>query len=90
MRSRTTNRFRRAFNNLPLEIQGRAERAYELFEQDPGHPSLRFKKVHAVESIYSVRITRDYRALGLRKENDIFWFWIGSHDDYERLLQSGL
>jgi len=90
MRSHTTKRFRRAFDNLPPEIQRRAERAYELFEQDPRHPSLRFKKIHAVESIYSVRITRDYRALGLRKENDMFWFWIGSHDDYERLLQSGL
>lgn len=29
MRSHTTKRFRRAFNNLPPEIQRRAERAYE-------------------------------------------------------------
>jgi len=33
-----------------------------------------------------VRITRDYRALGVRDGEAIVWFWIGSHADYERLL----
>ncbi len=90
MKSHTTKRFRQTFNNLPSEIQRRAEIAYKMFDQNPRHPSLRFKKVRSVELIYSVRITRDYRALGLMEKNEILWFWIGSHDDYEQLLQSGL
>jgi len=42
--------------------------------------------VHAERPIYSVRITRDYRAVGVQKEESIIWFWIGSHEDYDRLL----
>jgi hypothetical protein len=45
------------------------------------------KKVHTAEPIYSVRISRDYRALGVQAAADeIVWFWIGSHADYERIL----
>jgi hypothetical protein len=46
------------------------------------------KKVHAVDPIYSVRISRDYRALGVQTADEIVWFWIGSHADYERILSS--
>jgi mRNA-degrading endonuclease RelE of RelBE toxin-antitoxin system len=86
MNSRTTRQFRKAYEKLPDEIRQRANQAYELFEQDPSHPSLRFKKVHPSEPIYSVRISRDYRAVGVLEEDVIVWFWIGSHDEYERLI----
>jgi hypothetical protein len=89
LKSRTTKRFRDAFTRLPSEIKKRARDAYELFQHDPGHPSLRFKRLHGTEQeIYSARITRDYRAVGVRDEDTIIWFWIGSHADYERLLSN--
>jgi len=47
---------------------------------------LRFKRVSDDEPIYSVRIGVHYRAVGILKADTITWFWIGSHDDYERLL----
>ena len=53
----------------------------ELFEENPGHPSLRLKKVHGSRPVYSVRITRDDRAVGIQKEESIIWFWVGSHSD---------
>lgn len=37
--------------------------------------------------IYSVRIGISYRALGLRDEEQIYWFWIGSHAEYDDLLR---
>ena len=86
MRSRTTSRFWDAYSELPERGKRRARKAYELFDENPGHPSLRFKKVHADRPIYSVRITQDYRAVGVQKEDSIIWFWIGSHEDYDRLL----
>ena len=86
MNSRTTDRFRRAFARLPEKIQRKARDAYVRFRSDPGHPSLRFKQVHGTRPIYSVRISADYRALGVRDRDDIVWFWIGSHADYDRLL----
>jgi len=49
---------------------------------------LRFKRVLATEAVYSVRITRDYRALGIVEGDEVVWFWVGSHSDYDRLLSS--
>lgn len=87
MKSVTTHKFRKAFNNLSLEIQQQAEKKYELFAKNSSHPSLRFKKV-VNPDIYSVRITRDYRALGVKKRDRIIWFWIGTHSEYEKLLNT--
>jgi len=28
-----------------------------------------------------------YRALGIGIEEDIVWFWIGSHADYDKLIE---
>jgi hypothetical protein len=43
--------------------------------------------VHANEPIMSVRVGLGYRALGVMHRDDIIWFWIGSHADYDRLVQ---
>ena len=86
MKSRTTSRFWDAYADLPERIKRRARKTYELFEQNPRHPSLRLKKVHGSRPIYSVRITRDYRAVGIQKDESVIWFWIGSHEDYDLLL----
>ena len=86
MKSRTTGQFRAAFDGLPAFVRGRARTAYRLFREDPQHPSLRFKKVHPTRPIYCVRIGLGYRALGVRDRDEIIWFWIGSHADYDRLL----
>ena len=86
MNSRTSERFRLAFGRLPARVQTRARGAYRLFRLDPSHPSLRFKQVHPSRPIYSVRIGLAYRALGVRDGDEIIWFWIGSHADYDRLI----
>jgi len=52
------------------------------------HPGLRFKKVIDDPPTYSVRITQSYRALGVKDNNTIIWFWIGNHDEYEQLISS--
>jgi hypothetical protein len=53
---------------------------------DPTHPSLHFKKLGRV---WSARIGLHYRALGLMKDDTVEWFWIGPHDEYDRILRSG-
>lgn len=87
MISRTTERFRKIFQQLPEHIQQRARAAYRLFRQDPAHPSLRFKPVHSSEPVYSARVGRSYRALAIREGERLTWFWIGSHADYEEMLK---
>jgi len=89
VRSRTTARFRRAFSALPPEIRELARRSYEQFRVNPESPGLRFKLVHPSRPLYSVRIGLHYRALGVVSGEEIVWFWVGSHDAYERLLAQG-
>lgn len=86
MNSEANQRFWTLFRQLPVEIQKRARDAYRTFAADPSHPGLRFKRVSRDKPIYSVRITRDYRALGVLRGDTITWFWIGNHADYDRLL----
>jgi hypothetical protein len=86
MRSHKNERFDQAFDKLPDTIQRQAREAYRLFTQNPYHPGLRFKQVHPTDPIYSVRITDDYRALGRREGEDIIWFWIGPHAEYDQLI----
>lgn len=86
MRSRATPRFWAAYRELPAEIRSLAQKAYRLFQENPGHPSLHFKKVHDRDPIYSARVTLGYRAVGLLEDDEITWFWIGTHAGYDRLL----
>jgi hypothetical protein len=87
VKSRTTTSFRKLFANLPKQVQEQARGAYRQFKQDPYYPSLRFKKVHPQLPIYSARISKNYRAVGQLDEDTIIWFWVGSHAEYDRLLE---
>ena len=86
MTSHTTESFRRLFRQLPSDIQQAARNAYRLWSADPYHKSLRFKKVHPTDPIYSVRIGLGWRAVGVRDGDTVIWYWIGSHADYDKLL----
>ena len=86
MKSRATPKFWRFYGKLPPILQSRARKAYRLWQANANHPSLQFKRVDDEEPIYSVRVTDDYRALGILEEGTVVWYWIGSHDEYERLL----
>ena len=86
MRSFVTAQFRNALAKLPGEVQQQARQAYGTFRQDPSHASLRFKLIGGRGSVWSVRIGLHYRAIGVRDKDTIVWFWIGSHSDYDGLL----
>lgn len=56
MQSRTTRQFWRLFSDLPFDVQQDARRAYRLFQSNPAHPGLQFKKLEGEDDIYSARI----------------------------------
>ena len=68
---------------LPEAVQRVADRHYALLRADPRHPSLHFKKVGR---LWSVRAGAGYRALAAEAPDGLVWFWIGPHDEYERVL----
>lgn len=87
MKSTATGRFWKHYRELPAEVRSQAREAYERLLADPRYPSLHFKRVHPVRPVYSVRISRDCRALGILEGDEITWFWIGSHAEYDALLR---
>ncbi len=86
MNSHTTESFRKLDDQLPPQIQVSAKNVFEKWQSNPLYPSIRFKQVHANKPIYSVRINRGWRALGIKEGETLIWFWIGSHTDYEKTI----
>ena len=86
MKSGTLPSFWTAYRSLDETIRRRSRKAYRLWISNPFHRSLRFKCINHAEKIWSVRITRSYRAVGVLEGDTVTWFWIGSHDDYERFF----
>ncbi|MBI4703168.1 MAG: hypothetical protein HY744_18785 [Deltaproteobacteria bacterium] len=84
MRSFALPRFWHRYEALPEETKAQARRAFALFCADPSHPGLRFKPLRGYEGYWSVRITLAYRAICRREGDAVFWFWIGSHADFDR------
>jgi plasmid maintenance system killer protein len=87
VKSRTTTQFRKMYADLPKQVQEQTRKVYLQFKQDPSYPSLRFKKIHPKLPIYSARINKNYRAVGQLEGDTAIWFWIGSHAEYDMLLE---
>jgi hypothetical protein len=68
---------------LPTEVRQAAGKAYRLWDVDPHHPSLSFKKLSAV--MYSVRMGLNWRAVAIKDGETFIWFFIGSHAEYDKL-----
>jgi hypothetical protein len=79
----TNRKFWLFYNQLPEDIEQIADAFYELLKTNANHPSLYFKRVN---KYWSVRVGKDYRALGIEVKNGILWFWIGTHAEYDRLI----
>ena len=87
MRHLTLPRFWKHYQELPEEVRKLADKNYEILSTNPFHPSLHFKKVGRTRQLWSVRVGESYRALGAEKSEGIVWFWIGTHEDYDKILK---
>jgi hypothetical protein len=85
VKSLGTPNFWKAYRSLPVEIKSAARATYQKFLQNPAHPSLQVERLRSDSRYWSVRVTRDYRAVAQRFENDVWiWLWIGSHKEFDR------
>lgn len=82
---RTTPRFWSCYNALPEEVRDIADKGFQLLKENPRHPSLHFKKVGA---FWSARLGLYYRALAVEDGPDFIWVWMGTHDEYDRLIKT--
>ena len=86
MISRATPAFWRCLNALSSQDQQAARKAYDLFMEDCGHRSLRFKKLEGEPDVWSVRVNLDLRAVAYRSGDTVTSFWIGPHKEFDRLF----
>jgi len=85
VKSRGTSDFWKLYWALPDNLREAARIAYGKFGQNPAHPSLQLERLRSDPRFWSVRVTRDYRAVAQRFEDDVWiWVWIGSHKDFDR------
>jgi hypothetical protein len=87
MKSSVTKTFRERLGDLPAPVQDQAAKAYALWQADLYHPSLQFKRVSQRQPIYSARVSLNYRVLGLLESDHLYWYWIGTHAEYDELLK---
>jgi len=66
---------------LPERVQRLARKNFDLFKSNPRHPSLGFQKKGGV---YTVEVGRSYRAIARERNGEYYWFWIGTHEEYNR------
>lgn len=67
---------------ITANIQQLARDKYALWRNDPYHLSLKFEERR--NGICVVRVGNHYRALGLKESGVVVWFWIGTHEAYNR------
>jgi hypothetical protein len=77
--------FWKYYHDLPWKIQELADKNFKLLKKNPHHPSLHLKKVGRFGS---VRVGHKYRSFGVDSTDGIIWFWIGTHEEYNKLIQS--
>ena len=87
MRSQATPRFWRLLQNLPEDVQRLASKNYHLWQSNPNHPSLRYRRLEGRDDLATVRVGDHYRALALIERGAVTWIWIGPHAEYDRLIR---
>jgi len=83
MKSETLSSFWKGYAKLSPKLKQQTRKAYQLWAENPFHSSLHFKCINQSENLWSTRITRGIRAIGIMEGDTVIWFWIGNHDDYE-------
>ena len=83
MRHLASPRFWALYQALPADVRDLADKKYALLKSDPRHPSLHFKRLG---ELWSVRVGDHYRALGTDIKEGIYWVWIGTHAEYDRVV----
>ena len=80
---RATPDFWYFYRQLPTQIQDLADKCYDLLKQDPYYPSLHFKKVGR---FWTIPVGIHYRAIAVEDGQEMAWFWIGHHAEYDKIL----
>lgn len=81
---RTTRGFDRSFRRLPAEIQRQTLSKLEVVRDDPGHRSLRVKRIKGTDRIWEMSVTMNYRVTFEVEDETAILRRFGTHDVLKR------
>jgi len=84
MKSSTTPDFWESYRALPLNVRDLARKTYQIWQANPSHGSLHWKPL--APGLWSVRVGLRYRALARVRGDTAYWFWIGTHNDFDKII----
>jgi len=88
IKSKRTKRFKEQFEALPPEIQHLAKKKYQLFLQNPFHPSFRRRIIRSTRydenPSWEFSLNMTYRAACFIDDDTYVWTFIGHHKDFDR------
>ena len=77
---RFSNKFKKQYKLLPLQIRQSFNEKLPLFLSDILHPSLRVKKIHGVQNRWEGSVTMKYRFTFHFDGDSVVFRTIGTHD----------
>lgn len=91
--SKCNRDFRKLYEDLPKNLKEEADKSFAHWQTNPD--SVHFKPINITHgNVWSARVTDKYRAIATKTEKDHqtiwVWFWIGTHNEYETLLNRRL
>ena len=76
-----TERFVRAYADLPVNVQKRVDKALRLLESNFRHPGLQTHQVEGSRGIYEARVDLKHRLTYERRGNDLVLRMVGGHEE---------
>ena len=83
MKHFTDPEFWKCYEHLLPAVQTAADKQFERLKSNHKHPSLNFKRIG---KYWAARVNLNTRALAVASGDDFIWFWIGGHQEYDRIV----
>jgi mRNA-degrading endonuclease RelE of RelBE toxin-antitoxin system len=74
-------RFRKAYQDLPENLQKKVDKQLRLLLRDFNHPSLQTKKIKGTKGIWEARVDHSHRFTFEIADETLFLRVVGNHDE---------
>ncbi len=81
-----TSAFRKLYGKLDSTTQAAVDEAFSQYKRDPALVRFAAKGREGGRLVFGAHVNEFWRALAFREGDDTYWFWVGSHSDYDRIL----
>ena len=90
MNIKKSNLYLRDLTKLKVNLSSYIEKACQLLNDNPSHPSLHNKNINCkkANNLYSIRLNKQYRLMYFKYEEYLELYRVLDHDKYDRLVKN--